>query len=66
MKKGHDGDCTIYAVMLGTDSPEAGICTCGYGLQEKRKLNFEYMYSKERLADMERKANIIRGYKLKH
>lgn len=29
MRKGHDGDCTIYAA-LRNHRPEDGICTCGY------------------------------------
>lgn len=47
----HDGDCTIYASLVN-ERPTDGICTCGYGLEQKRKSDYSQMYSEERLADM--------------
>jgi hypothetical protein len=32
----HSGDCTVYA-SLHNGTPEAGVCTCGYGLQVMRE-----------------------------
>ncbi len=46
MKKQHDGDCSVYAC-LGNKTPEAGICTCGYGHQLLRQGNPLEMYSEE-------------------
>lgn len=45
----HDGDCTIYSCLLN-GNPEDGICTCGYGRQQVRKLDYSKMYSEERVA----------------
>ncbi len=44
---GHAGDCAIYASLV-SGTPEAGICTCGYGLRQLRKGNPKEMYSEER------------------
>jgi len=46
--KGHSGDCTIYATLDNTGMPEAGICTCGFGLRRMRETgDINAMYSKE-------------------
>jgi len=46
--KEHDGNCTIYASLRNAGMPEAGICTCGYGLYTRfRTGSFEDMYSDE-------------------
>ncbi len=42
----HSGDCTIYASLIN-NRPEDGICTCGYGLQQKREGDFSQIYSNE-------------------
>jgi hypothetical protein len=42
----HAGDCTIY-MLSNRGRPEAGICTCGYGLSLVRKDNWAQMYSAE-------------------
>jgi hypothetical protein len=43
----HHGDCTIY-MLINSGRPEAGICTCGYGLSlVKRNGNWSQMYSAE-------------------
>jgi len=52
MKTRHDGDCSIYA-SLDNSIPEAGICTCGYGHQMKRKGINTIMYSRELLKKLE-------------
>lgn len=46
MKTQHDGDCTIYSVMTGR--PIDGICTCGFGWSERKRGNWNEMYSEER------------------
>ena len=43
----HAGDCTIYMMLSNHGRPEAGICTCGYGLSLVRKGNWAQMYSAE-------------------
>ena len=43
-RKGHSGDCTIYAARLD-DDPLAGICTCGYGWSRVRQCDWSEMYS---------------------
>jgi len=55
MKTRHDGDCSIYACLENIDMPEAGICTCGYGHQQKYKGDGSKMYSKELLKMSEKK-----------
>ena len=52
MKKQHDGDCTIYALLMN-GNPENGICTCGYGWEQVRKGDWSQMYSKELLEKLE-------------
>jgi hypothetical protein len=50
-KKTHDSDCSFYST-LDNNSPEDGICTCGYAHSLKWKgdgSHFREMYSKERL-----------------
>ena len=43
----HSGDCTRYASLI-TQTPESGICTCGYGLQQMRETgNNSELYSGE-------------------
>jgi hypothetical protein len=42
----HSGDCTIYSSLIN-NRPEDGICTCGYGLQQKRECDFSEIYSDE-------------------
>jgi len=45
--KQHSGDCTIYTSLIN-DTPEAGVCTCGYGLNLMRETgDYEELYSKE-------------------
>lgn len=44
----HAGDCDIYS-RLENGNPEDGICTCGYGLQERREGDRSKMYSRERV-----------------
>lgn len=44
--KKHAGDCTIYASLINR-KPTDGICTCGYGLQQKREGDFSQTYSNE-------------------
>ena len=52
----HLGDCTIYRSIIN-QSPEDGICTCGYGWSLVRKAaDWSQMYSAERTAEMERVA----------
>ena len=47
-KHRHTGDCTIYASLCNIGTPEAGICTCGYGAHIRFKEASEReMYSKE-------------------
>ena len=50
MRTMHDYDCSIYECMVG-GSPEAGICTCGYGVAYKLENdgNIREMYSDEQL-----------------
>jgi hypothetical protein len=44
----HHGDCTIYMMLINSGRPEAGICTCGYGLSlVRRNDNWSQMYSAE-------------------
>ena len=45
-RDGHAGDCTIYAALCN-NSPEDGICTCGYGLKLLRRGDPSKMYSEE-------------------
>lgn len=48
MRTRHDGDCTIYASLSNYSLVEAGICTCGYGHEKRRRDgNDDEMYSKE-------------------
>lgn len=50
-KKGHAGDCTIYAAK-GNGEPTDGICICGHGLRHLRKDGSEeHLYAKWRLDD---------------
>ena len=43
----HSGDCSIYSSLIN-NTPEAGVCTCGYGLQVMRKTgNHRDLYSTE-------------------
>ena len=54
MKTQHDGDCTIYASLLG-NSPVDGVCTCGYAHEQKREVNPNYMelaFSEEKLKEL--------------
>ena len=52
----HLGDCTIYRSIVN-QSPEDGICTCGYGWSlVRRDADWSQMYSAERTAEMERVA----------
>lgn len=44
----HDGDCTIYSAIENGNATD-GICTCGFGLQKKRHLDYTEMFSDERL-----------------
>lgn len=46
VKTNHDGDCSIYAC-LDNGNPDDGICTCGYGHEQRRECNCNAMYSKE-------------------
>lgn len=46
MKTGHDGDCSIYSCLCN-GNPEDGICTCGYGHQQRYNGKDEEMYSWE-------------------
>lgn len=44
----HHGGCTIYMMLSNPGRPEAGICTCGYGMSlVRRKGNWSQMYSAE-------------------
>jgi len=45
----HAGDCTIYASMCN-NQPTDGICTCGFGWNQVRKLDCSKMYSNERIS----------------
>lgn len=47
MKTRHNADCSIYASLSNYGMPEAGICICGYGYQQRRVLNGEELYSQE-------------------
>lgn len=54
MKTQHDGDCTIYASLMG-EWPSNGICTCGYAHEQKREVNPNYMeiaFSKAKLEEL--------------
>jgi len=53
MKARHDGDCTIYSLLIN-GMPEDGICTCGYGHQRRAESpgDMSDMYSEERLHKM--------------
>jgi hypothetical protein len=52
----HLGDCTIHRSLIN-QSPEDGICTCGYGWSlVRRDADWSQMYSAERTAEMERLA----------
>ena len=44
MKTQHDSDCSIYATLDNIGMPEAGICTCGYGLKQMRKGDYLESY----------------------
>jgi hypothetical protein len=48
MKPRHDGDCSIYSLLMN-GTPEDGICTCGYGQQVRRERpgDISEMYSEE-------------------
>ena len=47
MKTQHDGDCTVYSSLIN-ETPESGICTCGYGWQQLRKgYGYDHLYSGE-------------------
>ncbi len=49
MHTDHYSYCTIYSSLINKN-PEDGICTCGYGLQERiLNGNFSEMYSEELL-----------------
>lgn len=52
-KDNHAGDCTIYASLIN-NTPESGICTCGYGWRRVREGDWSEMYSKE-LQEKEKK-----------
>ena len=47
MENKHARDCTIYMMLSNRGRPEAGICTCGYGLSLVRNDNWAQMYSAE-------------------
>ncbi len=49
--EGHAKDCTIRSP-ISNGNYEDGLCTCGYGLQEKRKGDCSKMYSKELLKEL--------------
>ena len=52
-KDGHAGDCTIYASLIN-NTPESGICTCGYGWRKVRQGKWGEMYSKEMRAKLKK------------
>jgi len=49
----HSEDCTIYASI---GQPTDGICTCGYGWEMVKRMDC-YMYSEERILEIEREKN---------
>lgn len=53
-KNRHDGDCTIYATRDHPgDAPENGICTCGYGHEQRfQDAGTDQMYSAQLEAQM--------------
>jgi hypothetical protein len=58
-KAAHSGDCTIYRSLIN-QSPEDGICTCGYGWSlVRRDADWSQMYSAERSEAMECRASPI-------
>ncbi len=59
MKTNHDGACAIYSP-LNNGSPEDGICTCGYALQQARLEDYSEIYSKELRAKLESQTKLNR------
>ncbi len=60
----HVGDCSIYASLIN-EFPEAGICTCGYGLNCFRKNGyFSELYSDELISRLKKKRELINSCEL--
>lgn len=55
---GHAGDCTIYASIINIGMPEAGICTCGYGLALKRHCDYSELFSEELIESLKKKKSL--------
>lgn len=55
----HSGDCNIFSSLIN-DTPECGICTCGYGWSVARSEgHWSQVYSAERSAALEERAKPI-------
>lgn len=55
----HSGDCNIFSSLIN-DTPECGICTCGYGWSVARSEgHWSQVYSAERSAALEERARPI-------
>lgn len=58
LKPKHSEDCTFYSSLVN-GRPEDGICTCGYGLEQVRKGNYDELVSEERENTRPREASLL-------